>query len=179
MKNKRVKSSFTLLELMLVLILISSSYFLIFPKNTFKIEVNTNISLLNIKEYLLENFNFENDLSLVCVDDKLYCYVIIDDTINQELRIENLFNSIPDVYEYNSKEKKIEFEEIRVNNISRDVFFRLDINNDYKVNELILDTLEDKVYVFNSLFSRAKSYDDLSGAFEDFNRRKEEVKDAF
>lgn len=175
----RVKKSFTLMELLLVIILISSSYLLIFSNSNFKINNEKKISFENLKEFLIENYDFENKLSLVCIEENLDCLIVVDEEVNNELKIKNLFNTLPEVYLYLKNEDRIEFESIKINDTQNDVFFRLDINSDYKVNELILDTLEDKVYVFNSVYKNAKLYNSLSDVFDKFDSLKDDVKDAF
>ena len=180
MNLNRVRKGFTLIELIIVIILISISYYLIFSNSNFKIENEKNsVSLTNIKKYLLNNFKFEDELSLVCINENLVCYVKIDGIINEELKIENFFKTKPDVYEYNKDEQIIDYESIDIDNISQDVIFELKINSDYKTNEIVVDTLNDKVYLFNSIFNEVKVYPSLQEVFETFNTNQLEVQDAF
>lgn len=180
MNLNRVKQAFTLIELMIVIILISVSYYLVFSNSNFKISNDSkNISILNIKKYLLENFEFEDELSFVCINEKLTCYVKIDGIIDEKLKIENLFENKPDIYKYQKEEQIIDYETIDINNISQDVIFELKINSDYKTNDLIVDTLNGKVYLFNSIFQDVKMYNSLQEVFETFNTNQLEVQDAF
>jgi len=73
----------------------------------------------------------------------------------------------------------MEFKELRVDNFNYDVIFELKINSDFKTNEFIVDTFENKVYVFNSIFTKPKIYNSLNESFETFNIQEIEVKDAF
>jgi len=180
MSLKRVKQSFTLIELIIVIILISISYYLIFSNSNFKIEKQKNsVSLLNVKEYLIKNYEFENELSLLCIIDDLSCYIKIDGIINEEEKLESFFKSKPDVYKYQKEEELIDYESIDIGNISQDVIFELKINSDYKSNEIIVDTLNEKVYLFNSIFNEVKVYPSLQEVFETFNTNQLEVQDAF
>jgi prepilin-type N-terminal cleavage/methylation domain-containing protein len=180
MSFKRVRKAFTLIELIIVIILISISYYLIFSSSNFKIEnENNNVSLKNIKKYLIKNFEFENELSIVCIDENLVCYIKIDGIVNEDIKIENLFQNKPNVYEYKKEEEIIDYESIDIDNISQDVFFELKINNDYKTNELVVDTINEKVYLFNSIFNEVKIYSSLQEVFETFNTNQLEVQDAF
>ena len=180
MSLKRVKKAFTLLELIIVIILISLSYYLVFSNSNFKINDEKNsVSLTSIKKYLIENFEFENEISLVCINENLVCYIKIDENINEEIRIENLFENKPDIYKYQKEEQIIYYESIDIDNISQDVIFELKVNSDYKTNELIVDTLNDKIYLFNSIFNEAKTYSSLQEVFETFNTNQIEVQDAF
>lgn len=176
----RVNKAFTLIELVLVIILISSTYFLVFSGSNFTIKPEkTKITLIDLKEFLLKNFKFERELSFVCIEDKFTCYIKIDNNILKSFKVENFFNTKPDVYEYNQNENRIDFDDIRIDDISNNVIFELKIDNDYKSNEFILDTLEDKVYVFNSLFKKAELFTSISEVIEDFNKKQLEVRDAF
>ena len=94
-------------------------------------------------------------------------------------RIEKFFKQKPDVYEYDKDEKKLEFKELRVDNFNYEVIFELKINSDYKINEFIIDTLNNEVFVFNSIFTKPKIYKTLRDSYEVFEANKTEVKDAF
>ena len=180
MNLQRVKHAFTLIELIIVIILISVSYYLVFSNSNFKINNNKkNISFINIKKYLLDNFEFENEISLICTNENLVCYIKTDGIINEEVKIENLFENKPDVYKYQKEEQILDYESIDIDNISQDVIFELKINSDYKTNEIVVDTLNDKVYLFNSIFNEVKVYPSLQEVFETFNTNQLEVQDAF
>ncbi len=91
----------------------------------------------------------------------------------------NFFKKVPDVYEYSSSEKKVDFKELRVDNMSYNVIFELKINADYKTNEFIIDTKDNNVFVFNSIFTKPKIYKTLGESLEVFDINKTKVKDAF
>ena len=153
MSLKRVKKAFTLIELIIVIILISISYYLIFSNSNFKIEnEKSSVTLLNIKKYLRDNFEFEDEISLICINENFLCYIKTDGINNEEVKRENLFQNKPDVYKYQKKEQIIDYKSIDIDNISQDVIFELKINNDYKSNNIVVDTLNEKVYLFNSIF---------------------------
>ena len=180
MSLTRVKKAFTLIELIIVIILISISYFLVISNSSFKItNENKTISFINIKKYLLDNFEFQNELALVCINEKLACYVRIDGNIDEDLKIENLFDTKPEVYKYQKEEQVIDYDSIDINNISQDVIFELKINSDYKSNEVIVDTLNEKIYLFNAIFNEIKVYNSIQEVFETFNTNQLEVQDAF
>lgn len=180
MKLIRVKKAFTLIELIIVIVLISTTYFLVFSNNSFSVKKNEKIlDLLNLKEYLLNNFEFEKELSFLCIEDDFSCYVKKDGILNKDFKVTNFYKIKPDIYEYNSDERKVKFEELRVDNTNHNVIFELKINSDYKTNEFIADTLDSGVFVFNSIFTKPKIYKSLNESFEVFNINKTKVKDAF
>lgn len=179
MKSIRVKKAFTLIELLLVISLISIFSFLIINSSSFKVEDKKEFSLIDLKEFLLKNYKFEDEISFVCIEDNLECFISIDKKIDEKQKIKGLFSSIPDVYKYDSEQIKVDFSSVRIDDIDFDVFFKYTINSDFKNSEYILDTLNDKVYVFNSLYKRALEFDSLNDVYDNFEKKIEEVKDAF
>lgn len=176
----RVKRAFTLIELIIVILIISTTYLLIFSNSSFSIKnQEEKITLYTLKDFLLKNFRFENNISFLCVEEKFTCYVKVDDRLQKNFKITNFFKKRPDIYEYSKKEKILEFKELRIDNFNYEVIFELKINSDYKINEFILDTLENEVYVFNSIFTKPKIYKSLNESFEVFNINKTKVEDAF
>lgn len=176
----KVKKAFTLVELIIVIVLISSTYYLVFSSNNFSIqEQSEKVSLENLKEFLMKTFNFEKELSFSCIENDFTCYVKADGKLIKDIRIENFFKFTPTVYEYQEEEKRVEFEEIKIDDINYNVIFEFKINSDFKTNEFIVDTQDNKIYVFNSIFNKAKLYTSLNEAFEVFRTNKFEVKDAF
>lgn len=176
----RVKKAFTLIELIIVIILISTTYFLVFANNTFKMKKDEKkVTLLNLKEYLLNNFEFEKELSFLCIEENFSCYMKIDGILNKDFKITKFFKTKPDIYEYKKDERKVEFEELRVDNTNHNVIFELKINSDYKTNEFIADTLDSGVFVFNSIFTKPKIYKSLYESMDTFKINQEEVKNAF
>ena len=178
--NIRVKKSFTLIELIIVIILISTIYFVSFSNSMFFVKKDsTNINLGNIKEYLLENFDFENEVSIKCIEEDFQCFIFVDSVLQEDIKINKLLANVPEIYEFNKNENRIFFKSKRINDIEYDIIFEIIINNDFISNEFILDTLDNKVYVFNSLFRKVEIYESLNEVFDNFSKKEEEVKDAF
>ncbi len=87
MNSIRGKNSFTLIELVIVLVIILGSYFLIFSNSNFDTkEQKVRLGLENIKAYLLENFEFEKELTLKVVpfviDHNRCSYLNIEDEVS-------------------------------------------------------------------------------------------------
>lgn len=176
----RVKKSFTLIELIVVILIISATYFLVFSSNSFNLKKEEEkVELLNLKDFLLENFVFEKNLSFVCIEENFSCFVKVDNELFKDFEIKHFFKIKPNVYEYNKDERNLEFNELRINNFNYKVIFELKIDSDYKTNEFILDTLDNKVFVFNSIFTKPKIYESLDETFRTFNQKQIEVSDAF
>lgn len=180
MKSIREKGSFTLIELIIVVLIIFTTYFLMFSNSSFDMsKQKEKIGLENLKSFLLNNYEFQKEISFVCIEDNFTCFVEVDDITNEDMKIENFFSEMPEVYEYNKNEIRVEFDEVKINDINHDVVFEFKINNDYKTNEFILDTQNFGVYVFNSIYNKPKKYDDLQMALEKFYLDEVEVRDAF
>lgn len=175
----RVKRGFTLIELIIVIILIFSTYFLVFSNNTFSDKKEKKrLDLFNLREYLLNNFRFEKELAFSCIEEKFSCYVKVDGKLDKNFKVISFFKEIPDIYEYSPKEVKVELPELRIDNKGYSVIFELKINSDYKTNEFIIDT-QDNVLIFNSIFTKPMVYKTLNESLEVFNINKTKVKDAF
>ena len=136
------------------------------------------ITLINIKQTLLE-FEFENSIILRCIDDeKIDCFVEIDGEIQEE-RIENLFKNKPDVYEYSKDLKYLEFKDLELGNMeSYRICFEYKIDKYRNSSQLIVDTSED-VFIYDNISkkpSKIKYINDIGFYFEE---KIKEVKDAF
>ncbi len=176
----RVKKSFTLIELIIVIILISTTYFLVFSNTNFHIKTDDKkLNLYELKDFLLKNFEFERNLTFLCIEDNFSCFVKVDGVIEKDFKVLNFFEIKPEIYKYSTQERQVEFEDLRVENFDYKVIFELKINSDYKTNEFILDTLQNEVYVFNSIFTQPQIFKSLNDSFDSFELNQKEVKDAF
>ena len=179
-KTIRVKKAFTLIELILVIILISAVSFLAFSNFKIESEKKYNVNLENIKGFMLKNFEFENELSLICVEDyALDCFIFIDKNENKEIKVENLFSQIPNVYNYDRDLSDYKFSKIRLDDIEYEPFFELKINSDKKHKNIVLDNLDEKVYLFSSISKNAKVFNSTNEILDSFLNNEIEVKDAF
>lgn len=176
----RVKRAFTLVELIVVILLVTVTYFLIFSNSNFKVKKDEiRLSLDNLQEVLIKDFQFNQDISFLCIEEDFKCFIKIDGVLDQKPLVKNFFKIKPSVYEYNKEEKVIEFRKIDINDSSEDIIFELKVNNDYKINEFILDTNEEKIYVFNSIFKEPQIFASLNEVLEQFSNNELEVRDAF
>jgi len=180
MTDIRVKKAFTLIELIIVIVIVSATYFLVFSTNSFNTQNNNKkISLENLKQTLFDKYDFSQSLEFICIDSTFDCYLKVDGVISDKKLVSNFFTNKPEIYEYEAIETIKEFDSIKINDVDYDVVFRFIINSDYKTNEFILDTLKNKVYIFNSIYEKPLVFEELSNAFEIFNKNIVEVKDAF
>ena len=173
------KKAFTLLELIIVLIIVGLSYYLIISTSSIAPKKDTNnLSLSNIKEYIIKNFEFKKNICFFCIEKDLACYIKVDNKIQKDFEIKNFFSSTPSVYEYSDNYSKIDFLPMSMNEGEEKVIFELMLNSDFKHKDFIVDT-GDKFYLFNSIYDRPIIFDSFGEVFQKNQNRKQEIKYAF
>lgn len=178
-KSIRVKKAFTLIELMLVIILISTVSFLVATNFNFNTQEKYKVNIGNIKDFLSKKFKFSEKISLTCIEDEsLNCYVFIDGVKNKEIKIENLFTQLPQVYNYDKDLSEYQFTKVRLNDIEYEPFFQLIIDNDGKHKNIVLDTMDEKVYLFSSISKKTEVFENTNEIIDRFFELETEVKDA-
>jgi hypothetical protein len=167
------------MELIIVILLISTIYLLVFSSFSFKKEKKYKVSLENIKEFMIKNFEYEKELSLVCIEDETKdCFILIDKEINKDIQVDNLFKEIPEVYYYGKDLNSYEFEKIRFDNVEFEPFFELTINSDRKHKNIIVDMGDENIYLIKSISNKAKKYKNTNEIIEEFFENEIEVRDA-
>ena len=180
MTSIKSKKAFTIIEMIIVVIIMFTVYYLVFTNNSFGIkEEKKEINLLNLREFLLSNFIFKKELSFICIEDSFSCFIKIDGELNKDFKIDNFFKVKPKIYEYSEYLIEKNFYNLRIDNFTYDVIFEFRIDDDYKTNDFILDTLISNVYVFNSIFSKPIEYKTIEDILGDFEKKQNEVMDAF
>lgn len=180
MKPIRVKKSFTLIELIVVILLVFSLYFLIFSTSSFRTsEQNEKITLLNLKEYLLKNYKFKDNLKFFCIEEDFSCFLKIDGKLDEKFVLKNFFIQKPEVLQYTKEMEKMEYLDTIIQNETQKVIFELSFNSDYKSKDFILDTLDEKIYLFNSIYKKPLIFESIRVLQDDIENRQIEVKDAF
>ena len=178
-KSIGVKKAFTLIELVLVIILTSTIYFLAFSSFNVEKPKEYKVNIENIKEFLLKNFSYENELSLKCIEnDTKDCYVFIDKSINKNITIENLFEEIPEVYNYDKELSSFVFSKIRIDNNEYEPFFDLTLNKDRKHKNIVVDMQDSRVYLIHSISKNIKKFENSNDIIDQFRANEIEVKDA-
>jgi len=169
------KKAFTFIELILVIILSLGIYAIYFANfNLYSEKQKSEITLLNLKESLLEKYKFENTLKLKCIENGAKCYVILDDDISEKRIINGLFKNKPDVYNYGKDMNKIEFENFDIYEVS----FEYSIDKYNMADELVV--VSDKiVYLFTRITQKPLLYESLIQLRELRENKMEEVRDAF
>jgi len=178
--SKLIKKSFTLFELLVVVILVFIVYYFVFSSNLLsQKDTIDKISLNTLKSYLL-TFDFEDKIMIKCIEENEYiCYIYKDGQMINDLFIKGLFNDTPRVYEYSNEKKRIEFSYLKLDTFEEfNIIFEYSISSDMQGNDLIIET-EDKVYIFNSIYNKPFVFENLYDVKEYLENKISEVKDAF
>lgn len=149
-----------------------------FTLSNFKFDVNTKkvLTLQNIPKYL-KKYDFEESLSLKCIDDGEKCFLYTDE--NKIEVINNLFKEKPVVYTYDNDLDIIYYDDIEEQDMQRyEVCFEYNINKYKKPKDIIVEVGQ-KVYIFDSFTNEVKTLEYISDVREYFDKQKQEVKDAF
>jgi prepilin-type N-terminal cleavage/methylation domain-containing protein len=174
------KKAFTLVEIIIVIFIISLVYFIVLPNfNVNKKEEKPKFTLEKIKNFMLKNYSFKHSLSFVCIDEQeLPCYIFVDEELNEEFVVKNLFKTIPEVYNYDRELSSYEFTRVKINDMEYEPFFELRINSDRKYKNIVVDTLDDKVYLFSSINKEVKTYKNTNEILDEFYEKEVDIKDA-
>jgi prepilin-type N-terminal cleavage/methylation domain-containing protein len=172
------KRAFTLVEIVIVVIIISIVYY--FSISNFNVKLSKpqdNLSLINLKNHLLK-YEFQDNITIKCVDNGKLCYILIDGAITKH-QIKDLFKIRPEVYSYNKQLDMLEFADLEMEKLeSFEVCFEYSIDKYLKSSDIIVQT-NDKVYIFNSIHNKPIVLDYLSDVDVYFDDKQQELKDAF
>lgn len=173
------KTAFTFFELLVVIGLLAVFYALLIPKMTWNNKDKKSDVLLHLKKDLFSQFSFEESLKLVCIQEELQCFVIVDGNIKERESYTALFQTAPDVYTYEKDAELMNFANIEFETMqSEEVIFEFNINQDKKSDEMILHS-NDVFYVYDNLNHKATVFEDLNSVQEMFDDKINEIKDAF
>lgn len=163
--NSTKKSAFTLIEIIIVIILISITYsFVLGSFNKRTKSIDDKVTLNNLKSNLLE---LGEDVEVQCVEENLKCFMFIDD---EKTEINQLFSADISVYKYSKELEQIEY--------ANDVIFAYSCNKHQKCSEMIVET-KDNTYIFNDIHKKPIVLESLSDVNDYFDKKIDEVKDAF
>ena len=174
MKNK----AFTLFELIVVVILVSIVYYITFSNLDIKQKKLNTITLTNIKQKLLE-YDFNSNIAIKCLNNEnIDCLLIVDNLIQQE-KIENLFKSCPNVYEYSKDIIQIEYLDLELDQFkTADVCFEFEVSKNQNSSQIIVETSND-VYIYDNISLKPKKLKFINDVSFYFEEKENEVRDAF
>ncbi|RXJ98925.1 hypothetical protein CRV02_12805 [Arcobacter sp. CECT 8989] len=173
-----MKKSFSLLELVLVLVLVGIIYSVFLPKIKMMSLKKTDITLINLKSYLLKQ-KFKNELAFKCVENSLNCFIYIDGKLKPDLTIKHFFEREPIVYKYNKSMNRISYGYLKFDTFEEfKIVFQLVFNQNNRHKDLIVQT-DKEVLLFNSIHEKPKEFDYLNDVVSYLDSLETEVKNAF
>ena len=171
--------SFSLIEILIVIIIISSVYgVFLFNIQTKSQTIKDKPSLANLKTFLYKNFVFTNNLKFVCIYEGNTCYVLSDGILAKDASFKDFFKDKPEVYKYNKYLDMLEFKRIKLNKEHMySVYFEFNINKDRKSDDMIIYN-DDKVYIYNAIYDNPIILNNLNDIADFFDNKIKEVKNA-
>ncbi|MDR3178109.1 MAG: hypothetical protein LBT96_03900, partial [Campylobacteraceae bacterium] len=158
----RVRSAFTLFELLLVLLLIVISYGLFAQNFSATSMEDESVKLEKLNLYLAEVGGDGNLISLRCIDDCSECRLLINnEDTNSTL---NIFEKDSNVNAYSFDGKRLEkvtFDDYYISEYKRErVCFRLDVYPNGSSDKLVLE-YKKKAYLFENYMEDGKVFDSV------------------
>ena len=175
-----MKKGFTLIELMIVIVLITLVYSLMFSNFNIQSKSKSKVSLENLKEYILKNFEFKNNISFICIEDEtISCFVISDGNLETLQSIASPFKETPQVFYYGKELKSFNFDIIKLNEMEYEPIFQLTINKDSKHENIVVDTMDENVYLFKAISLNPMQFSSTNELLDSFYEKQVEIQDAF
>jgi prepilin-type N-terminal cleavage/methylation domain-containing protein len=174
---RTIKPSFTLIELILVVVIMGVVYILSTSMVNLKsFTKKSTLTFFNLHDFLKE-YSYENEIALKCTLEN-GCFIFSDNSLVEN--IENLlFNKSIDVYSYDKTLDKKEFRAIELEDMEYyDIVFEYRIDKHNKSKDMIIEA-DEKVYILNSFNNEVTRLEYLSDVNDYFDKRAEGVRDAF
>lgn len=169
------KKAFTLFEILVVIIIFSIVLGFALTSLKFNTTDQKNITLDNLKQNLIKK-EFTKTISLKCSNELEYCFLYIDNTLQEEKF--NLINSKNiESYQYDNTNTQINFQDIEPKELERyNVNFEITLDKDLKHTDMIIYD-QNKYYIFNNIKKKPIIMESLSDIDDYFYDLKKEVKD--
>lgn len=160
-----IKRAFSLIELLIVIMIVGVVYTLSVSNFSKLSEENFNLTLLNLKEYLL-SIEHEKSVKLLCLDSCLSCDVLVDGVKHDT--IDEFLDSSVNVYRYEFSYGFIELEEnvvFNIDGVEEAVCFSYEVDNN-GVGDQVLVEFKNKFYDFSTYLSKTVEYSSMNDAVE-------------
>ncbi len=179
MSRTKIKSAFTLIELLIVVVIllaVSGIFFVNLQKQPQK--NNTNENLINIHS-IIKKYDFDKTIEIECtmVDSK--CFVLVDGILKEELKEKLFEQNRPTVYSYDTRRDRIQFNDLKLEELERypiDFIYKIDKYG--KTKDMIVE-VDGKVFVFNSLFDKPIILEGMGEVSDYFESKVSKVRDVF
>lgn len=160
-----MKRSFTLLELILVVVLMGIVYGSVINVFERYKEKAIDVTLMSLQKYM-QSFSHNNHVSLVCIKQCGECLLFVDEKFTQN--VTPFMDKDIRLYRYDKDMGVREFQALpyfTAEEQEEEVCFRYDIHPDGSRSEMIVKDKED-VYFFPSYFGSVQKYASIEMAIE-------------
>jgi prepilin-type N-terminal cleavage/methylation domain-containing protein len=168
-----MRKAFTLFEIMIVLIIISIVYGVVFSAISKSKNRTIKVKPTMIKHYML-NQEFENSIEVICLKNglksnlntNLNCILYSDEVLSKS-SFKSPFGADSEVYIYKENRlEQIDFNDIEIDDKMQEVSFKLKIKKPQNNQELIIKYEDDKILYIHPYFSTTKVFENLSDVEE-------------
>lgn len=168
------RTAFSLIELLIVIVIIGVVYTLAIAKFQTIKEGGAEVSLVNLKQYLLSvpkqvGIDDYESIRFLCLDDCSSCDVLVD---NQKVSEDNSFNGFLDsslkVYRYDFALGLVEVQQkvyFNVEDIEEDVCFSYEISKNGVGDQVVLE-YKNLVYDYSNYLDESSVYSTLADLTE-------------
>ncbi len=160
-----MRKAFSLIELLIVIMIIGVVYTLSISNFSKLSEDSFNITLGNLKEYLLA-IPHKKSAKLLCLNNCLSCDVIVDGAMHDT--IDEFLDSSVNVYRYELSYGFVEREEnifFNIDGVEEAVCFSYEVDNN-GVGDQVLVEFKNKFYDFSTYFNKTAVYNSMNDAAE-------------
>jgi prepilin-type N-terminal cleavage/methylation domain-containing protein len=155
------RNSFTLIELLIVVLIIGIVYSLAITNFQNLKEGKTEPNLLNLKTKL-DSLDKVSTAKLMCLDECESCYIYVDDVLDEEVskEFEDFFDEEVRVYRYDVNYGLVELKDkifFNSEGVEEDICFSLSVDKN-GVSEQVIVEYKDKFYDFSVYFTNTQVY---------------------
>jgi len=169
-----MRSAFSLIELLIVVMIMGVVYSLSI-QGLQKVEKGTaGVSLANLKEYML-SLEYKKSVKLLCLDDCQSCDIFVDGVKTQTL--ENFLDKSVKVYRYEFLQGVHEVSHelyFNAEDVEENVCFSYGIDKQ-GIGEQVLVEYKNAVYDFTPYFTSTGKYSSIAHVIEEKEKRIQEV----
>lgn len=169
---RSLKKGFTLFELIIVIFIIGTAYYLVVPyfnKNELK-----RFEFHDLKNYLL-SFSSKENIELICIEECKKCYIVIE---NKKMPISTIKPPLVTYHYENGHLEEFEFLPSKHFDFKEKICFSYSINPERKIAEELFVKHENKIYYFSPYFKETFVFDNLSNAKDFYQKLLNKLKDA-
>lgn len=167
----RITRGFTLFELLLVIVIMTSSYLLIIP--FLQQTKSKHFEFQELKSYL-KSINPHHKVTLVCIKDCKKCYIFTD---NQKIETDVIKGNLVS-YAFNNRYlEEVDFTAPEFFDTHEKICFKYQVDSQNDLGDELFVKYQDKIYYFSPYFNETIVYKDLSEAADKYKILLDKLKD--